>query len=111
MGYFLKRNVMSNTKYEKIADELLTEMFKRKGRDFVKERPTLITSTDWFKEEQFTKEENKSWKAWGEKLLVEKHNFPPEMAKKEMDFFDLMYGWSMSDDWKKEVAEGRKGEK
>lgn len=71
--------------------DLINKMFQIAGHDVtyddIKDR-----KDDWYSSWTMTEKQTDKWIKWGQKYLTKKFKMSLEMAKKEMDMFNLMFG-------------------
>lgn len=87
---------MSN-KYEKFTKKALDKMFTYVGFDSFNEEFTK-QHEDWYQRKTWTMEQSADFKKWFITETKKDLKFNKNMAEKEFSWFDLKWGWKVSDD-------------
>ncbi len=87
----MAKRLTREEKRDLIGKEIINEMFKIAGHNVtfedIKDRKDA-----WYTEWTMTEEQNAQWRKWGEEKIKSDLKLNKELAKKEMAWFDLMYG-------------------
>ena len=87
----MAKRLTREEKRELIGKEIINEMFKIAGHNVafedIKDRQDA-----WYTQWTMTDEQNAQWRKWGEEKIKSDLKLNKELAKKEMAWFDLMYG-------------------
>jgi hypothetical protein len=87
----MAKRLTREEKRELIGKEIINEMFKIAGHNVVFE-DIKDRQDAWYTQWTMTDEQNAQWKKWGEEKIKSDLKLNKELAKKEMAWFDLMYG-------------------
>ena len=87
---------MSN-KYDKFVKKALDKMFTYVGFDSFNEEFTK-QHEDWYSQKTWTMEQSADFKKWFITETKKDLKFNKSMAEKEFSWFDLKWGWKVSDD-------------
>jgi hypothetical protein len=83
-------------KQEKALEDLINQMFIIAGHDItfndIKDR-----KDNWYAQWVMTLEQNQEWQLWGKKYLQKTFRLRAKPAEKEMQWFSLQYGLTLSD--------------
>ena len=87
----MAKRLTREEKRDLIGKEIINEMFKIAGHNVtfedIKDRQDA-----WYAQWTMTEEQNSKWRKWGEEKIKSDLKLNKELAKKEMAWFDLMYG-------------------
>jgi len=87
----MAKRLSREEKRDLIGKEIINEMFKIAGHNVtfedIKDRKDA-----WYAQWTMTEEQNAQWRKWGEEKIKSDLKLNKELAKKEMAWFDLMYG-------------------
>jgi hypothetical protein len=87
----MAKRLTREEKRELIGKEIINEMFKIAGHNVVFE-DIKDRQDAWYTQWTMTDEQNAQWRKWGEEKIKSDLKLNKELAKKEMAWFDLMYG-------------------
>ena len=87
---------MSN-KYEKFTKKALDKMFTYVGFEGFNEEFTKQYE-DWYQQKTWTMEQSADFKRWFITETKKDLKFNKNMAEREFSWFDLKWGWKVSDD-------------
>jgi hypothetical protein len=87
---------MSN-KYDKFTRKALDKMFTYVGFEGFNEEFTK-QHEDWYQRKTWTMEQSADFKQWFITETKKDLKFNKSMAEKEFSWFDLKWGWKVSDD-------------
>jgi len=87
---------MSN-KYEKFTKKALDKMFTYVGFEGFNEEFTK-QHEDWYQRKTWTMEQSADFKKWFITETKKDLKFNKSMAEREFSWFDLKWGWKVSDD-------------
>lgn len=88
---------MSEDKWKKTFDMLIALLFEAKGLTPPKPEEYKNLPDKWYTQHAWTEAEHEAFNCKAAALLKKRHGLSAEGARKELSWFNLMYGWKRED--------------